>query len=80
MNKLDMPSYADAFSAHNTPPTPTTMDNHNATDSNILASHYLGYVINYYNIESYAKANRLPLEEARLFIKKAQTAFEALKD
>jgi len=52
----------------------------NTTDLNRLASHYLGYVINYYNIESYAKANRLPLEEARLFIKKAQTAFESLKD
>jgi len=56
------------------------MNTQNTTDSNRLASHYLGYVINYYNIESYAKANRLPLEEARLFIKKAQTAFESLKD
>ena len=26
MKKLDMPSYADAFSAHNKPPTPNTMN------------------------------------------------------
>ena len=48
------------------------------THKNRAVAHYLDYVINYFNIESYAKANKLTLKAAKIRITTAKAIYKSL--